>query len=64
MADTWKSFPKIECVEAVKNIDAIIAASDAIMVARGDLGIEVPQERIRVFSVSYQEMYSGKETGL
>lgn len=37
---------KIETPQAVKNIDEIIALSDGIMVARGDLAIEVPAEEV------------------
>ena len=37
---------KIEKPEAVKNIDRIIAFCDGIMVARGDLGVEVPAEEV------------------
>lgn len=37
---------KIEKPEAIKNIDEIIAESDALMVARGDLGVETGMERV------------------
>lgn len=40
---------KIERPEAIKNIDEIINASDAIMIARGDMGVELPAEQVPIF---------------
>ena len=37
---------KIEKPEALENIDAVIAATDAVMVARGDLGVEIWMEEV------------------
>ncbi len=39
---------KIETPDAVENLESIVAASDGVMVARGDLGVEFPPERVPV----------------
>src|SRR6202034_2858063 len=39
---------KIETPDAVENLESVVAASDGVMVARGDLGVEFPPERVPI----------------
>ncbi len=43
--ETWL-VAKLEKPQAIEHLDAILTVADAIMVARGDLGVEIPPERV------------------
>ncbi len=51
---------KIEKLEAIDAIDAILDAADAVMVARGDLGVEAPPEQVPL----YQKMIISKANAI
>lgn len=57
-----KIIAKIETALALQNIDEIIQVSDGIMIARGDLGIEVPVERLPFIQINLirQAIWHGK----
>ena len=52
ICDAWGRSPpicsKIETPQAIEHLDAIVEVSDAVMVARGDLGVEFPPEQVPV----------------
>jgi pyruvate kinase len=46
--ETW-IIAKLEKPQAIEHLDSILQVSDAIMVARGDLGVEVPPEQVPAY---------------
>jgi len=52
---------KIEHIKAVNNLDEILDATDAVMIARGDLGVEVPASQVPLLQKRIIEKANRKE---
>ncbi len=60
---SMKIIAKIENMQGVENIDSIIEVSDGIMVARGDMGVEIPGEEVPVIQkmIIKKAQHAGKD---
>lgn len=54
--EDMKLISKIESATGIENLESIIEVSDGVMVARGDLGVEVPMEELPIYQKQIIEM--------